>query len=233
MQTDILDSIQSLDNRNFSDYKFLVTELRELILNFSKENINVIRQDKDFEGYTFRANSLDYIKNIYNKKLREFVTTFFWNEELIRQEISIRPEILKTINSQSYIYLEPLFEQSLDAGLSGPSSLHSGMVWMDHFERNYKSGYYLKPKQNITSKKSSEGCFIATFAYNSYDHQDVFILRKFRDDILLKDKNGRNFVEIYYKYSPKVVKLLNTIKFPRLLVKSILKITIIRYLKRK
>ena len=173
MGTDIINTIQNLNSRNFTDYKFLVNELREIISNISRENINVIRQDKDFEGYTFKANSLDYLKSIYNKKLEEFVNTFFWDEELIREEIQLNPDILKTIYLQSFTYLHPLIEQSLDAGLNGPSGIHKGKVSLDHFNRNYKSGHYLKPKQII---KSSDGCYVATFAYNSYEHKNVLIL---------------------------------------------------------
>jgi hypothetical protein len=47
-------------------------------------------------------------------------------------------------------------------------------------------------------------CFIATAAYGSYLHEDVKILRDFRDQYLLTNTPGRWFVAAYYEYSPPV-----------------------------
>jgi len=46
------------------------------------------------------------------------------------------------------------------------------------------------------------GCFIATAAYDSYWEPHVMTLRQFRDEYLLTNRLGTNFVGAYYKYSP-------------------------------
>ena len=52
------------------------------------------------------------------------------------------------------------------------------------------------------------GCFIATAAHGTEMADDVVVLRKFRDEILMKSELGRWFVEEYYKYSPTVADMI-------------------------
>jgi hypothetical protein len=46
------------------------------------------------------------------------------------------------------------------------------------------------------------GCFIATAAFGSYENRWVWLLRDFRDQVLLVHDSGRAFVEWYYANSP-------------------------------
>lgn len=50
------------------------------------------------------------------------------------------------------------------------------------------------------------GCYIATALYGSYDHPEVILLRRFRDNTLNRSILGRAFVKIYYRISPVLVK---------------------------
>lgn len=52
------------------------------------------------------------------------------------------------------------------------------------------------------------GCFIATAAYGSYAAPCVLILREMRDRFLIKSGIGKNFVNLYYKYSPPVAEFI-------------------------
>lgn len=51
-------------------------------------------------------------------------------------------------------------------------------------------------------KRSTEGCYIATAVYGSYDQPQVMILRKYRDEVLMRTEGGRFLVRIYYFFSP-------------------------------
>lgn len=66
---------------------------------------------------------------------------------------------------------------------------------VDHSFANYSSS-------NLSSGQTSQGCFIATACYTSYDHPTVLYLRRFRDERLSKTVLGRSFVRLYYRFSP-------------------------------
>lgn len=57
------------------------------------------------------------------------------------------------------------------------------------------------------SNNSSDGCYIATCIYGSYDTPEVWTLRRFRDYCLARYYWGRCFIRCYYKISPTMVKL--------------------------
>lgn len=56
--------------------------------------------------------------------------------------------------------------------------------------------------------KGKSGCYIATAVYGSYECEEVFALRRFRDDRLSKSALGRLFIRVYYRVSPSLAKHL-------------------------
>ena len=61
-----------------------------------------------------------------------------------------------------------------------------------------------RDKDNGDGGGGGGGCFIATVVYNDFNAPQVKILRKFRDELLLKSMVGRFFVQLYYQVSPPV-----------------------------
>jgi hypothetical protein len=61
-------------------------------------------------------------------------------------------------------------------------------------------------KKNTSS--NSEGCYIATACYGSYDCNQVITFRSFRDDYLCKNIIGRRFIRFYYAISPIIAQRL-------------------------
>jgi len=65
-------------------------------------------------------------------------------------------------------------------------------------------GKYNRKQMNRGRKK---GCYIATAVYGSYDCPQVWILRRYRDNVLSRLWYGRLFILIYYMLSPMLIKL--------------------------
>ena len=59
---------------------------------------------------------------------------------------------------------------------------------------------------NPAEPSNSQGCYIATSVYGSYDTPEVWTLRRFRDDVLGQTWYGRLFIKAYYATSPTLVR---------------------------
>ena len=68
----------------------------------------------------------------------------------------------------------------------------------------------------------NEGCYIATLVYGDYNHPQVMLLRKFRDNVLLNNYFGKKFVKLYYRYSPRIVEKLRNHKLINGFIKCVL-----------
>ena len=79
--------------------------------------------------------------------------------------------------------------------------------YIDQIMETHKAWNAVDPAHVIPErpKKSSNGCYIATAVYGSYDCPEVWVLRRFRDDVLYRNLLGRIFIKIYYALSPKAV----------------------------
>ena len=99
-------------------------------------------------------------------------------------------------------------------------------------------GYYLgcSTTDRFTVKSEPHGgdgggggshCFIATAAFGSPLAKEVEILRKFRDEYLLKSFFGRKLVQDYYKYSPPAAKVISK----NLILKNIVRIALLPIIK--
>ena len=73
-----------------------------------------------------------------------------------------------------------------------------------------------------SSSSSSSGCYIATMIYGDYNHPQVLVLRKFRDDTLAQYSLGRAFIKFYYKHSPRWVTKLEDKKAINRIIKKAL-----------
>lgn len=82
--------------------------------------------------------------------------------------------------------------------------------------------------QSQNQQHSKQGCYIATAVYGSYNCPEVWVLRRFRDDVLALSWYGRLFIKVYYQTSPYIVKKCGRSK----LLKSIVKPTLDKWVER-
>ena len=81
------------------------------------------------------------------------------------------------------------------------------------YEEGYDEGYEAarrNSRRSSTSGSSSDGCYIATAVYGSYDCPEVWTLRRFRDEVLRASVLGRLFIRGYYAVSPELVRHLGS-----------------------
>ena len=69
---------------------------------------------------------------------------------------------------------------------------------------------------------ASEGCYIATAVYGSYNCKEVWGLRRYRDYVLYENVLGRIFIKMYYKLSPSLVRVCGKKKWFQKIGKKLL-----------
>jgi len=65
-------------------------------------------------------------------------------------------------------------------------------------------------------------CFIATAVYGSSDSAEIEVLRRFRDEVLLKSAAGKDYVDFYYAASPPLARFIAEREWLRTLVRETL-----------
>lgn len=76
-------------------------------------------------------------------------------------------------------------------------------------------------EQAVATANGGGFCFVATATLHAQDWQELYTLRKFRDEILLPTKSGAAFVRWYYRYGPIMAKWIATRKIIKGLVRSV------------
>lgn len=84
----------------------------------------------------------------------------------------------------------------------------------------------------IEKVPSKGACYVATAVYGSYDCPQVWVLRRFRDEVLLLMRCGKFFVKTYYAVSPTLLKHFGNNTIFKTLCVTILDL-FIKYLKIK
>lgn len=69
-------------------------------------------------------------------------------------------------------------------------------------------------------EEEDEGCFIATAAYGTDTAEEIDVLRKFRDEVLVASRLGAQFVSFYYRISPPIADFISEHEILRTIVRE-------------
>ena len=142
------------------------------------------------------------------------VSAFTYNiTNFLRYDIVFRIDEA-TYSLLHFIYELQLTEDIMDCAVS--SSINAWIIEHNIKKTDIKYKNILELGQGYNGMKFkfptdfnpsvSNGCYIATCVYGSYDCPQVWTLRRYRDYNLHKSWYGRIFIKIYYLISPTLVK---------------------------
>jgi len=72
----------------------------------------------------------------------------------------------------------------------------------------HKTGTTFNSRHEARRKAEATKCFVATVCYGGPMADEVVLLRRFRDDVLLRKPAGRMLARFYYRHSPLVATFL-------------------------
>ncbi len=172
-------------------------------------------------------------KDYYHEKVYEAYIKMEFSPEKACSElnlVSLIPYdyIIQNENLQALLFencLKFISENSRAVIISSQDRID---VWCRQLQDNRKNDIEAKLRAN----DNSQGCYIATCVYGSYDCPQVWTLRRFRDYILDETWYGRLFVRCYYTISPVLVKWFGNQKWFRAFFRTYLDIIILSLNKR-
>lgn len=106
----------------------------------------------------------------------------------------------------------PIIVGSYEAGIETMFNAFNAKYVTQEFLDGYASKIKKHKPEYQLATKDSDGCYIATAVYGSYDSPEVWTLRRFRDNTLSLNFFGRLFIKVYYKTSPILVKYIGNTK---------------------
>ena len=128
-----------------------------------------------------------------------------WREALM-QVTEFRKQEKTQGGEQPWQYVwEALIETGTARGWLDSKTAAAAVVnsWTDSQLKDFES----RISKDLSPKKQSGGCYIATAVYGSYEAPEVLVLRRWRDESLTRTAAGRGLVRLYYATSPTVVRV--------------------------
>ncbi len=147
------------------------------------------------------------------------------------KDLSLNFSKLKYVTNEvefEYIDLMEFSVMSTKVNYNITSQVHLNNMNRDISVQGLDSGAIILFKTRNLVSASSGGtvgggwCFIATAAYGTVDEPSVRLLRRFRDEYMMKTGLGESFVDFYYNNSPPIADIISQNNVLKLIVRIIL-----------
>lgn len=196
--------------RDDETYIKICSAIVNMCMNTIIEFLN-LRAEWASKGY---MTSDDPKANVFAEAVRD-LNGFDWN--LVKQYKDLMKEAISLMNRLSNLNMSP----------ESRKYLQENRKIIIQNELQYRTVPHSQKQAEFVAKKRSQtsntgGCYIATMAYGDYDHPQVLELRRFRDEVLLRNDFGKILVKFYYTISPHIVRVLKDQKSINKLIKHLL-----------
>lgn len=166
------------------------------------------------------ANCTDYYSYICKKRVADkyYDAIFHGGQEQSPEQAR------KYLESYKYWLRLAAESGSLEA-LEKEKTIERDIAWLSQVHPSLgelNSHYVSSRAATPTQGQKKGGCYVATCVYGSYDCPEVWVLRRYRDNVLADTWYGRAFIRFYYWAGPKAVKWFGKMEwFHRLFKKPI------------
>jgi hypothetical protein len=135
---------------------------------------------------------------------------------------SVRP--MQTLVPQDESYQIPTNDMPpISIADDTPSGTFDMKAYFSMPGKNVQVGEAASSTFTLDTPAAPNQCFIATAAFGSGLGPSVMTLRQFRDRVLLRYRLGREFVNLYYRYSPGIAAMILVNPFARKIVRAALR----------
>jgi hypothetical protein len=182
---------------------------------FVNESFNITVSDA--EALNLSLYNFVLSDDIHNLKIKWYIDGIYKGETTGEAELKEGSKVYIPITNGSY---------SITAEIHVPSGVKKGNYTLYLKSALASSGVGILGtnsdlhRLSLAVDEKSSPCFIATAAYGTPLHEDIDILRDFRDKYLMTNPFGKEFVKIYYETSPPIAEVISEHEWLRTIVRE-------------
>lgn len=215
-------SFKILNSLNISERNKEIMKLNQIV-----DNVNFLYEFNNNSEQKFNLNKYDkdYILK-YRDDCKNLIDLMFYFEDQIAyiKDSNIKSKTCQTKDDISCIISKFIISKSNEICKSrqyiksdntyGTLFVDKGtnMKYFEIYNRAVRNIHEIDKNYIPPKFAKTQGCYIATCVYGSYDCPEVWTLRRFRDYSLDKSYFGKIFIKVYYLISPIIVKIFKNSK---------------------